>query len=120
MAKGMELPLNAIIVIAIAILVLVSVGGFFFGFFSDSSVDTKKLFAQGCASLRAFHSCDHKEINQINLENTNFGYVCGRSGYTDTAVCAKACGCAVPEGESGQSLSAVSGRDISFYEAEVD
>lgn len=103
MRKGLELPVNAIIFIAVAVIVLVSVGSFFFNFFSDSSVDAKKLFAEGCASLRSFHGCDHAQINSISVEGTSFGYVCGRSGYSDTAQCAKACGCSV-EG-SGESLS---------------
>ena len=105
MPKGLELPVNAIIFIAIALLVLISIAGFFFNFYSDSSVDTKKAFAEGCASLRSFHSCDHKEINQVSIENMNFGLVCGRNGYGNTADCAHACGCPIPEDETGLPLS---------------
>ena len=116
MPKGMELPMNAIIFIVVAVLVLVSIGGFFSGFFSDDSVNTQKLFAQGCASLRSFHSCDHREVNRISVQSSNLGFVCGRSGYGDTVDCAKACGCAVPDDETGQSLSGVnSGSDLLIY-----
>ena len=114
----MELPLNIIIFVAVGVLVLVSVGGFFFGFFSDSSVDNKKLFAQGCASLRSFHECDHGQINTITMEGVSLGYVCGRSGFTNTVDCAKACGCRVGEGESGQSLSTSVGEDSTFFRTE--
>lgn|SRR3989338_10079147 len=117
MSKGMELPVNIIIFIAVAVLILASMGAFFLGFFSDDSLDNNKLFAQGCSSLRAFHSCDHNEINRISMENTNFGYVCARSGYTDTATCAKACGCHVVDSETGQSLSGISSNiDIIIWE----
>ena len=58
-----------------------------------------------------FHECDHSEVNSIRIDETNFGFVCGRSGYGDTAQCAKACGCYVPDEETGQSLSAVAGSD---------
>ena|SRR3989344_5755896 len=115
MPKGMELPLNVIIFVAVALLVLAAIGGFFFGFFNDNSVNNKKLFLEGCASLRAFHECDHREVNSISVEEANFGFVCGRSGFGDTAQCAKACGCYVPDGETGQSLSAVNAGSDSLY-----
>ncbi|MBI4174060.1 MAG: hypothetical protein HY517_00305 [Candidatus Aenigmarchaeota archaeon] len=109
----MDLPINIIIFIGVGVLVLVSLTGFFFGFFSDSSVDNKKLFAQGCASLRSFHDCDHAQINSITMEGVSLGYVCGRGGFTNTADCAKACGCSVGEGEFGQSLS--TGSNVRLY-----
>ena len=106
MQKGLEMPINMIIVIAIAVLVLVAIFGFFGGqFFSGSDqISSQKLFADGCAVLRNSHSCDQAKINMITIGGKSFGSVCNGNGFSDTAQCAKACGCAVPQGEKGQAL----------------
>ena len=89
-----ELPLNTIVIIAIAAVVLISVFGIFGSqFFSSSkSTDTQRLFARGCNALQNTYSCDSTKISDITLDNTKFNSVCSRSGYTEEQ-CAKACGC---------------------------
>lgn len=104
MRKGLQLPLNTIIFLAIAMLVLVAMSGLFFQSYSGEDAKTQKLFGEGCTILRAIHGCNHKKINEISIEGENFGLVCIRSSYLDTAECAKACGCTIPDGESGLDI----------------
>lgn len=49
--KGMSLPVNALIIIAIAVMALVALGAFFFSVSSGGISDTEaqRLFAVGCA-----------------------------------------------------------------------
>ena len=93
MSSG-ELPLNVIVIIVIASVVLVSVFGFFGSqFFSSSkNADSQRLFARGCNTLQNTYSCDSARISDITLDNTKFNSVCSENGYT-AEQCAKACGC---------------------------
>lgn len=107
MQKGLELPLNAIIVIAIAVLVLVALFTFFGSqFFSGSGqVDIQKVFGAGCTALRFSYACEHSKVNEVTIDGTSLGYACSQKGFVDTVQCAKACGCSVPDSESGQALA---------------
>ncbi len=106
MQKGLEMPVNMIIVIAIAVLVLVALSGFFGGqFFSGSDqIGSQKSFADGCNALRNSNNCDHTKINSMNIDGKGFGGICIGNGFSDTVQCARGCGCTVPSIEQGVPL----------------
>jgi len=64
--KGIELPVNSVIIIALAIFVLLMLAAFFSK--SGSELDRTQVnsaFNQGCYLLASAYSCDHTRISGI-------------------------------------------------------
>jgi len=65
-AKGIALPVNSVIIIALAIFVLLMIAAFFSR--SGSELDRTQInsaFNQGCSLLASAYNCDHDKIDQI-------------------------------------------------------
>jgi hypothetical protein len=64
--KGIELPVNSVIVIALAIFVLLMIAAFFGK--SGSEIDKTQVntaFNQGCSQLSSSYSCDHERMSEV-------------------------------------------------------
>jgi len=84
--RGIELPVNSVIIIALAIFVLLMLAAFF----SRSSGELDKTqvnsaFNQGCSLLASAYNCDYDKVDQIktnlvvNGQAQTFFEVCKRS-----------------------------------------
>lgn len=63
--KGIALPVNAVIIIALAVMVLLLIAGFFgSGAVQMSSAEIEKAWTQGCDALRA-RNCNADQVTQI-------------------------------------------------------
>jgi len=65
--KGIELPVNSVIIIALAIFVLLLMAAFFMT--GSSGLDKTQVntaFNQGCSQLSSLYSCDHEKMAEIN------------------------------------------------------
>lgn len=105
--KGMELPINMIVVVLIAVLVLVTVGAFLTQNMSQTSAfGLEQAFGDGCLKLRNSYSCaslnfpvKYQKQGDTN-PTTTFSEVCVLKGYEATLTnepnsCARACGCTI-------------------------
>jgi len=99
--KGIELPVNSVIVIALAIFVLLMLAAFFGK--SSGEVDKTPVntaFNQGCSQLSTSYNCEHIRVNEvktswvINGEAKTLLDVC-RMSFNDPSMsefkCKKAC-----------------------------
>jgi hypothetical protein len=65
-SKGIELPVNSVIIIALAIFVLLMIAAFFGksgGELDKTQVNT--AFNQGCSQLSSSYNCDHEWISEV-------------------------------------------------------
>lgn len=100
--KGMELPVNMIVIVMVAVLVILAVA-FYFTQQSGrgvSAIDLEKAYQQGCIVLKApAFACDHNKINTVPTGYSaggtaySLGNVCALRGIRDSVSCAKSCGC---------------------------
>jgi hypothetical protein len=103
--KGIELPINVLVIVAIAVIVLLGlVVLYFIGFNPFSgSVSLTSLKSQGCSNFTLNYDCGRRgaNTNDISLPGNSYGvytlqelcedYLNVSSG--DTAGCAALCGC---------------------------
>lgn len=98
MNKGISLPVTAIVIIALAVIVLVSLAAFFTQSAGQGqqSISTQSLLAQGCNQLRSLYLCDSGKLSEISVASPSGSQkltdLCSRQGY-DAAACLKFCGC---------------------------
>ncbi len=104
--KGMELPINMIVVVLIAVLVLVTIGAFLAGQLGSGqgSIKLEQAFGEGCQKLRSSWNCadlnfevSYQKQGSASL-TTPFSEICQLKGLTtaisnDPGTCVKACGC---------------------------
>ncbi|HLC67598.1 MAG TPA: hypothetical protein VJI12_01825 [archaeon] len=98
MSKGMELPINMIVVVLIAVLVLTTVGIFLTRQLGGgaSNIDYQQLWGQACTKLRFQNNCvaSNFDITDNNGNPTTFSVVCQKAvGLTEVTPCARQCGC---------------------------
>ncbi|MBI4163127.1 MAG: hypothetical protein HY513_05575 [Candidatus Aenigmarchaeota archaeon] len=109
--RGLELPINIIVIIAIAVLVLTVIAAFFTGALGGgtNAIATEQAFQKGCQLLRTVQACDSGRIefvtiagyrasqNGITADATSPGVpmltVCTLKGASDASTCAQLCGC---------------------------
>ena len=101
--KGISLPVNAIVIIAIAILVLAVVAAFFTGVLGGgiATISLEQAFTKGCDSLSRGYNCDvsaiSDEIKILNYptegQDASFSQICRAKLYSTDEACAVACGC---------------------------
>jgi hypothetical protein len=115
--KGIELPINILIILAVAIIVLIAVVAMFYTPFSTGSstvgLDTAKSAA--CQILIARHGCTDATILTSSITVNNFdadkdGFI----GSTDTGsgwswTTASATQCSAVVGTSGDNLASICG-----------
>jgi len=112
------MPINMIVVVAIAVLVLVVVAGFFAGWFTSGvgGMNLEQAFTKGCNQLRTIYNCNSDNIGDIKVQYQqsgesepspyDFGGICNLKLGTATKItnsndadspetCAKQCGCAI-------------------------
>ena len=107
MKKGMELPINMIVIIALAVLILVIITAFTTSQVGQGvgNIDVERAFAAACTKLRA-QSCVDTALTTITENVQGFPTaqslidLCTRKGFVDaigttsaTAACKAACGC---------------------------
>ncbi len=100
--KGMELPINMIVVVLIAVLVLVTVSTFLAGQLGGGtgSINLEGVFSAECNKLRTFHNCADTNFvvtgytapGKTAGTPTYFSELCTLKGYSP-AECLIACGC---------------------------
>lgn len=106
MKKGMELPINMIVIIALAVLILVIITAFTTSQVGQgvSSIDVERAFASACTELRTVNNCADAKVREIKENVQGMGeqtllQLCERKGLigTDglTTPCRQACGCLV-------------------------
>jgi hypothetical protein len=64
--RGIELPVNAVIIIALAIFVLLMIAAFFSG--SGQSINSAQVntaFNEGCSQLSSVYSCNEQKMSEI-------------------------------------------------------
>lgn len=117
--KGMELPINMIIVVAVALLVLITVFVFFLSGTSGGlgSIEKANLRNRMCTALSSGYQCNPANVNSITVTgykrvgggivpvaSTATDYstsrvtlleLCQQDGLSDTIACARSCGCPV-------------------------
>lgn len=112
--KGLELPINMIIVVAVALLVLMTVFVFFLGSTGSGlgSIEKANLKNRMCTALSSGYSCNPTNVNSISVtgyKKSGGGIVptteatsrvtllelCQLDGISDAAACARSCGCPV-------------------------
>jgi len=112
--KGISLPINMIVIVAIAVLVLVVTAGYFGGAFvgSTGTIQFEQAFSSACTQLRNSYNCDKNEVGRVSVlyqapgENaattTYLSDLCRQKlgkgtvrggGTVNSAECVKACGC---------------------------
>ena len=102
--KGLSLPINTIVIILIAFLVLLVVAALFSGMFSDTEIKMKRQSAinQACQELRSLYGCDKAKMSSVTVKHQDIGdkspkdyslaRLCDLMGY-DEDKCYKTCGC---------------------------
>ena len=107
MKKGVELPVNVLVIVAIAVIVLLGLVALFMGGFGGfaGSVESTQAWSNACGNVLANCAGDHYDdpITSIRIgtaDVTTFGKLCeglgrNRTADTDTTIngCNKACGC---------------------------
>lgn len=105
--KGLELPINMIVIIAVAVLILVAVIAFFATQFGNSgdTIAQQNAFNGACNTLKAIYNCQPNFVSQITTTYTAPGAstpmslldLCTRLKQTNVpTTCAKFCGCQLP------------------------
>ena len=68
--KGISLPVNAVIIIALAVMVLLMLAAFFGGGVGQmSSASVESAWSQGCNILKNTYNCDATEV--LNIKTTD-------------------------------------------------
>ena len=74
--KGISLPINAIVIVAIAVLVLVVIAAFFSGMLIPSSLEIQRETALNkvCNIWRNSYNCDPDEIDNVEVAHSEPSY----------------------------------------------
>jgi hypothetical protein len=130
--KGSTLPINTIIIVAIAVLVLLVIGGFFSLNVGEgiNTIELNGAISKACSVLTTTYNCDSSKLNQATANFREPGKsesssvplggtsdipktsLCGYAGLTDITQCLVRCGCA-PIGETTSSTTPLEGSTTS-------
>lgn len=97
--KGMQLPVNMIIIISVAVLVMLVVASFFTGqtSFGFSSISSEKQLAFACNTLHSQYACDQSSVGEVYVDDGNSRFylanLCREKGAVYEGDCASLCGC---------------------------
>ncbi len=68
--KGISLPVNSVIIIALAVMVLLMLAAFFTGVFRQTgSVDVGNAWTQGCSILKHTYNCNGSKVAEIKTSD---------------------------------------------------
>ena len=105
MSKGLELPINMIVVIAVAMLVLVIVAAFLLGWFDTLKIEQEQKLNDACLIFKNTDDCDLASLStpfhyrKYSTESQDQTYalsvICEHKGFLDDNKCAIRCGCTV-------------------------
>ena len=112
--RGLELPINMIVVIAIAVLALTVIAAFFTGSIGGgiNSITVEQAWNRACTNLKSVQDCSNTNfkisgyalaaggkgiVESQSGPGIDFLTVCGLKGITTTPEtnCIKACGCPI-------------------------
>lgn len=99
MKKGIDLPVNSIIIIALSLIVLVGVAAFFLSSMNPSKndIDANSYFYQTCPTLRCTNSRANFDIARtLSSDNPDFIKSCRRLFPETNGIatdCMQKCGC---------------------------
>jgi uncharacterized protein (UPF0333 family) len=104
--KGLELPLNMIVLIIIAVLVLLVVAAFFTGQFISgaSTIELQKAFSNACPTLKNVYNCQNTGFTVGEIKglgpNPTFLELCNElyksiSADIRLTKCKQDCGCSI-------------------------
>jgi hypothetical protein len=108
--KGISLPINAIVIVAIAVLVLVVVAAFFSGMLIPSSLEIQRESAlnKACNTWRLSYNCHTDQYDEPLVSYTDPAYpdddsfsvqtLCELTGITTEEACRVKCNCPEVEG----------------------
>ncbi len=100
-SKGLELPLNMIVLIIVAVLVLLVIAAYFTGQFASgaNTIALQSAFNDGCTKWRSVYNCQPNPSFTVKYQapgsanaDTSFIDICTAKKMTITE-CAIACGC---------------------------
>ncbi len=106
--KGLELPINVVVIVAITVLVLVAIGAFFLTNFGSGvgTISLEQALASSCNNLRALYGCQANSISsvisqdyKINNKECSLADICSKKGAANAAQCLRLCGCTVSDGD---------------------
>ena len=99
--KGISLPLNTIVILIIAMLILVVVGAFFTSHFWGSNVDM--ILSDKCTDFVMLYNCDETkyDTNLFSVQlpgdsaakSHSLKDICDAAGANTKELCLKKCGC---------------------------
>ncbi len=85
--KGVALPINMLVILAVAVIVLLAVVAFFMGGFETGPVDRQTMISQCCSSVVTFNQCAESDwSNVIGLESCNENGATTEDDDADTCV----------------------------------
>ena len=100
MRKGMALPINMVVILAVAMLILVVVGAFFSGYFGGGTLDI--ALNQACNQFVTIYNCDETKLDRVTVmytlpgksdqEAVSLKRLCELKGY-NSETCMRVCGC---------------------------
>ena len=64
--KGIALPVNSVIVIALAVMVLMMLAAFFMFGFDTTPTNVERGWTNGCGTLKSAHNCDAEKVSSID------------------------------------------------------
>lgn len=73
--KGISLPINVVVIIALAVLVLVVLGAFFGGYFGGSTIELQRERAleSACSQLRTLYNCNSNALTKAGAVHSEPG-----------------------------------------------
>ncbi|MBI4018705.1 MAG: hypothetical protein HY364_00440 [Candidatus Aenigmarchaeota archaeon] len=107
--KGVSLPINTIVIVAIAVLVLMVIGGFFAVNVGQgqNSIELNNAISTACATFVNAYNCDidrvplskaqYRKPGDAEASTLDIAELCQEAKFADTQTCIVAkCGCSLP------------------------
>lgn len=88
--KGLSLPIETIVIVLVAVLVLVVMAAFFSGWFGQQSIQMQRenALSSACQQFKTIYNCDSDEINTGVIQYKDLGES-EESSYSVAALCDK-------------------------------
>ena len=101
MKKGLALPIEMIVIVAVALIVLVVVAAFFAAQFGTgaNTIELQQAKSKACGALLSAYNCDPNAVNTIKITlsdgtSMTLMQLCQKEGITTKEACVNSCaGC---------------------------
>jgi competence protein ComGC len=95
MKKGMSLPVNTVVILGIAVLVMLLVVSFLFNGFDPNDVTAKTEIEEKCLDFRTMYDCDVEKLSEIQTDYKNMDLyeLLQNEGYDTEQKMLKRCNC---------------------------